>query len=111
MALEAVHVYFLHKIDASTWANTLWLIMLTVLTLSDYRTGLQYMRIRIWIGFALIGITYLTTITAILAGCGAPFQKNWQIYPDPGSMSPHFRRVLNFDKVLIVSRPLPACHI
>ncbi len=48
------------------------------------------MRIRIRIGLAFIGITYVTTITAILAGCGAPFKKNWQIYPDPGSMSHHF---------------------
>ena len=49
------------------------------------RIGLQHMRIRTRLGFYFIGITYVTTITAILAGCGAPFSKNWQIYPDPGS--------------------------
>ncbi len=43
------------------------------------------MRIRTRIGFILIGITYVATITAILAGCGAPFRKNWQINPNPGS--------------------------
>lgn len=46
------------------------------------------MKIRIKIGYVLIGITYVATITAILAGCGAPFRKNWQIDPDPGSTSP-----------------------
>ena len=45
------------------------------------------MRFRTRLGFFLIGITYVTTITAILAGCGAPFSKNWQIYPNPGSKS------------------------
>ena len=43
------------------------------------------MRIRTRLGFFLIGITYVITIAAILGGCGAPFRKNWQIYPDPGS--------------------------
>lgn len=54
-------------------------------TVSTDRLGLHHMRIRTRIGFILIGVTYITTITGILAGCGKTFRKNWQIYPDPGS--------------------------
>ena len=43
------------------------------------------MRMRVRIGFGLIFVTYATTIISILAGCGASFEKNWQINPDPGS--------------------------
>ena len=46
------------------------------------------MRIRIRTGFALIFITYVITLTSILGGCGAPFKRNWQINPDPGSKFP-----------------------
>ncbi len=43
------------------------------------------MRMRIRVGFALIFVTYVITISSILSGCGVPFKKNWQINPDPGS--------------------------
>lgn len=43
------------------------------------------MRMRIRVGFALIFLTYVITISSILGGCGVPFRKNWQINPDPGS--------------------------
>lgn len=70
------------------------------------------MKIRIKIGYLLIGVTYVATITAILAGCGAPFRKNWQIYPDPGSTS-LFILALHHEtgRELTASRPLPACHL
>lgn len=57
------------------------------------------MRMRVRIGFALILVTYLTTIISILAGCGTPFKKNWQIHPDPGStyMDPILSHFLNSD--------------
>lgn len=42
------------------------------------------MKIRIQIGYVLIGTTYVATLLSILFGCH-PFHKNWQIYPDPGS--------------------------
>ena len=45
------------------------------------------MRMRTNIGFVLIGISYAATLSAILGACGAPFHKNWQIYPNPGSRS------------------------
>lgn len=40
---------------------------------------------RIRIGFAFIFVTYAITLSSILGGCGVPFNKNWQINPDPGS--------------------------
>lgn len=70
------------------------------------------MKIRIRTGYVLIGVTYLATITAILAGCGAPFRKNWQIYPNPGSTSLLSRPYVTIlAGRLIASRPLPACHL
>ncbi|KAL9604728.1 MAG: hypothetical protein Q9179_001766 [Wetmoreana sp. 5 TL-2023] len=68
------------------------------------------------IGFVLIGVTYVTTITAILAGCGAPFRKNWQINPNPGNhcqpaiskMDLFFTVVLNVSTdAYLLSIPLP----
>lgn len=47
--------------------------------------SLQGYRTRIYIGFALIASTWLTVLFSILFGCGLPFEKNWQIYPDPGN--------------------------
>ena len=44
------------------------------------------MRIRIHIAYFLIAITYIATICSILFGC-RPMDKNWQIYPNPGSAS------------------------
>lgn len=42
-------------------------------------------RTRIYIGFGLIAATWLTVLFSILFGCGLPFEKNWQIYPNPGN--------------------------
>lgn len=42
-------------------------------------------RIRIYIGFGLIASTWLTVLFSILFGCGLPFEKNWQINPNPGN--------------------------
>lgn len=48
-------------------------------------TGLDGFRVKIFIGFALILSTWLAVLFGILFGCGLPFKKNWQIYPDPGN--------------------------
>lgn len=47
-------------------------------SLAGYRT-------RIKIGFALTVVTWLMVLISILFGCGLPFEKNWQIHPDPGN--------------------------
>lgn len=43
------------------------------------------MHIRVRVAYVAIGVTYLTVILSILFGC-YPMHKNWQIYPNPGSM-------------------------
>ncbi|KAK0650744.1 hypothetical protein DIS24_g6525, partial [Lasiodiplodia hormozganensis] len=45
---------------------------------------LDYLEYRVKIGWFLIGVTYLVVLLTILLGC-QPFQRNWQIYPDPGN--------------------------
>ena len=44
------------------------------------------MRMRTNIAFGAIGISYAIVVAMILGACGLPFSKNWQIYPNPGSM-------------------------
>lgn len=41
-------------------------------------------RIHIWIGFGLVGATFLASIIAIYGGC-RPLEKYWQINPNPGN--------------------------
>lgn len=50
-----------------------------------HRSGLVNMRIRVRLAYVFIGATYIAVICSILFGCH-PMQKNWQIYPNPGSM-------------------------
>jgi hypothetical protein len=45
---------------------------------------LRNFRTRIHIGFVLIVVTWLAVLLSILFSC-YPMEKNWQIYPDPGS--------------------------
>ena len=42
---------------------------------------------RIMIGFGMIASTWVAVLLSILLGC-MPLEKNWQIYPDPGSAQP-----------------------
>lgn len=51
------------------------------------RDGLPFMRIRILISYVSIAVTYVVVLVVILAGCH-PMHKNWQIYPNPGSVLP-----------------------
>jgi hypothetical protein len=51
--------------------------------LTRLREGL-HMKTRINIAYGSIAVTYVATVLSILFGCH-PFEKNWQIYPDPGS--------------------------
>ncbi|KAF4941959.1 hypothetical protein CGCF413_v001922 [Colletotrichum fructicola] len=46
--------------------------------------GLHNFQKRIYGGFALIAITWLTVFFSIIFSC-FPTHKNWQIYPDPGN--------------------------
>jgi len=43
--------------------------------------------IRIYVGYALVGVSYLVVVMNLFLGC-RPFHRNWQINPDPGGMHP-----------------------
>ncbi|KAI0383381.1 hypothetical protein F5Y04DRAFT_33724 [Hypomontagnella monticulosa] len=42
-------------------------------------------RIRVWAGFALVGVTIVASALTIYTSC-LPFEKFWQINPNPGSL-------------------------
>ena len=88
MAPEALYVYLLHAVNVSrrSFPQIRPFVFATKLIEDRFRSGLAHMRTRIRVGFAIIAVTYIATIGSILGGCGAPFSKNWQIHPDPGSM-------------------------
>ena len=68
------------------------------------------MKIRIRIGYVLIGTTYMATELSILFGC-RPFHKNWQINPDPGSTIPAWRPPLIITEENYHLRSLSASYI
>ncbi|KAK2003776.1 hypothetical protein LX36DRAFT_720764 [Colletotrichum falcatum] len=47
--------------------------------------GMYNYRTRIMYGFISIGVSWLAVFFSIIFGC-YPFEKNWQIYPDPGNL-------------------------
>jgi hypothetical protein len=53
---------------------------------SRLTVGLANLELRVKIGYGMIVATYIATMMSILLGC-RPFEKNWQIHPDPGSTS------------------------
>ncbi|KAK0715575.1 hypothetical protein B0H67DRAFT_490425, partial [Lasiosphaeris hirsuta] len=68
----------------STYTFLLWVIKAAMCTFYLRLTeGLEF-KMRIHIGFGLIVSTWLAVLFSILFGC-MPFEKNWQIYPDPGN--------------------------
>ncbi|KAH8790330.1 hypothetical protein F5882DRAFT_401308 [Hyaloscypha sp. PMI_1271] len=44
----------------------------------------NHFRIRIWIGFGLVGLTFVASVITIYGSC-QPFSNYWQINPDPGN--------------------------
>ncbi|KAK3938148.1 hypothetical protein QBC46DRAFT_292996 [Diplogelasinospora grovesii] len=69
----------------STYTFLLWILKAAMCTFYLRLTeGLEFQN-RIFIGFGLIISTWLAVLFSILFGCGLPFEKNWQIYPDPGN--------------------------
>lgn len=77
------------KIQLGGWVSyaiLLWALKTSLLFLyTRLTTGLgRGYRIRIDIGFALVGATWFTLIMTILLEC-RPFYGNWQINPNPGS--------------------------
>ncbi|KAF9701158.1 hypothetical protein EKO04_000556 [Ascochyta lentis] len=69
----------------SLYTLLLWTLKLCMCHFySRLTSGLHHLEMRVKIGYALIGATYIATELSILLGC-QPFRKNWQIYPDPGN--------------------------
>lgn len=87
VALEVLHVCFLFATDVSlSYFYFNYRSDISVLIWPMHSEGIDDMRTRVKIGYAVLVITYLATELSILLGC-QPFHKNWQIYPDPGSKS------------------------
>ncbi|KAF3005048.1 hypothetical protein E8E13_009329 [Curvularia kusanoi] len=69
----------------SLYTLLLWTLKLCMCHFySRLTAGLYHLQLRVKVGYALIGVTYVATILSILLGC-QPFQHNWQMYPDPGN--------------------------
>ncbi|KAG8673715.1 hypothetical protein FPOAC2_07177 [Fusarium poae] len=77
------------KIQICGWivyCSVLWLIK-TAMCAFYFRltAGLQGYKVRIYIGFGLIGLTYFVIICCVLFSC-RPFNHLWQINPNPGNL-------------------------
>ncbi|KAH6637523.1 hypothetical protein C7974DRAFT_142926 [Boeremia exigua] len=69
----------------SLYTLLLWTLKLCMCHFySRLTAGLYYLELRVKVGYALIGATYIATELSILLGC-QPFKRNWQIQPDPGN--------------------------
>ncbi|KAK9771944.1 hypothetical protein SCAR479_11425 [Seiridium cardinale] len=77
------------KIQVAGWACYSVLIGLLKLSMLTFYIRLtdglsRRYRMPIWIGFGLVGVTIVTSVLVIMLSC-LPFEKYWQIYPDPGN--------------------------
>ncbi|KIW39362.1 uncharacterized protein PV06_09139 [Exophiala oligosperma] len=69
----------------SLYTLLLWTLKLCMIIFYHRLTeALDYMKIRIRIGYGIVIVTYIITELSILLGCH-PFHKNWQIFPNPGN--------------------------
>ncbi|KAJ5733640.1 hypothetical protein N7493_002426 [Penicillium malachiteum] len=60
-------------------------LMVTTIRFHDHEgLGRRY-QIPIYIGFGLVIVGFVASLITILAAC-RPFERNWQIYPDPGNV-------------------------
>ncbi|KAJ5467565.1 hypothetical protein N7475_005317 [Penicillium sp. IBT 31633x] len=98
------------------YAAILWLVKFSLAVFySRLTTGLQHLPTRVRLGYVILGVTYIATALNILLSC-QPFEKYWQIQPDPGNIcTPSNSRVwvlvtviLNIlTDVYLLSIPLP----
>lgn len=51
---------------------------------------------RVQLGFYLLVITYAVVTSTILFSCGLPFEKNWQIYPEPANSCQTTVSIVNY---------------
>ncbi|KAH6887566.1 hypothetical protein B0T10DRAFT_538971 [Thelonectria olida] len=70
----------------SVYTTTVWMIKLSMCAFySRLTTGLTVYKVRVWLGYTLIIVTYVACIASILFSC-VPFHKLWQINPNPGNI-------------------------
>lgn len=67
----------------SLYTLLLWSLKLCMAIFYSRLTEGLHMNMRVKIAYVSIAVTYVATISSIMFGCW-PFEKNWQIYPDPG---------------------------
>ncbi|KAB5576354.1 hypothetical protein GE09DRAFT_936479, partial [Coniochaeta sp. 2T2.1] len=86
----------------STYTFLLWIVKASMCTFYLRLTeGLNSFKMRIYVGFVLIVVTWLAVLFSILFSC-FPLEKNWQIYPDPGNFcQPAISRVDIFVTVVL----------
>lgn len=71
----------------STYTFLLWILKSCMCVfLLRLTEGLPKFQNRVYLGFIFIATTWLVVLLCILFGCGLPFEKNWQINPDPGNL-------------------------
>ncbi|KAK8120612.1 hypothetical protein PG999_004732 [Apiospora kogelbergensis] len=58
--------------------------------------GLEPLGGRVQLGFYLLVITYAVVTSTILFSCGLPFEKNWQIYPEPANSCQTTVSIVNY---------------
>ncbi|KAJ5707490.1 hypothetical protein N7488_007291 [Penicillium malachiteum] len=78
------------KIQIAGWSTYVALINFLKLSMLAFYLrlmeglGRRY-QIPIYIGFGLVIVGFVASLITILAAC-RPFERNWQIYPDPGNV-------------------------
>ncbi|KAF5004831.1 hypothetical protein FDECE_8675 [Fusarium decemcellulare] len=92
-ALDSESTEFKWRVGGSKSQVTGWVMYSTVLWVIKSALCAFYLRLtgglppyksRIYAGFGIIAVTYITVICSLLFSC-QPFHKFWQINPDPGT--------------------------
>ncbi|KAL1865420.1 hypothetical protein VTK73DRAFT_5264 [Phialemonium thermophilum] len=108
-----------HVIGWFTYTGVMWCLKACwIIYYARLTEGVDGMLVRIRLGYALIGGTYLASICMILFKCW-PLHRQWQIYPDPGNnCQPGFSKLqVSFVMVLntltdlyLMAIPLPVIY-
>ncbi|KAK3901864.1 hypothetical protein C8A05DRAFT_44582 [Staphylotrichum tortipilum] len=86
---EYAHRVLGSKIQVFGWVlyvASLWCIKVCVAVFySRLTNNLAHLKIRVYIAYVLIGVTWAITTLLLLFGC-RPMSKYWQVSPDPGNI-------------------------
>ncbi|KAK7975532.1 hypothetical protein PG989_013995 [Apiospora arundinis] len=58
--------------------------------------GLEPLVGRVHLGFYILAVTYAAVTSTIIFSCGFPFEKNWQIYPEPANSCQTTVSIVNY---------------